>query len=133
MTIKKGFTLVEILVVATIIMVLAGIGFVSYASLSRQSRDSRRRADLQNLRSALEFYRSDYDTYPLTDDLDDLVTGEYLNSIPTDPKDSSQYVYCSVNGSEYELCTNLEGVDNPISCCSATYDYKLTPLGEATQ
>ena len=134
MNIKKGFTLVEILVVATIIMVLAGIGIVSYSTLSKQSRDSRRIADLQNLRSALEFYRSDNDLYPLTAALDDLVTNGYLNSIPKDPKDPDQeYMYCSSNGSEYELCTDLEGVDNSINCCSGTYDYKLTPLGEATQ
>jgi len=134
MNIKKGFTLVEILVVATIIMILAGIGIVSYSTLSKQSRDSRRIADLQNLRSALEFYRSDNDLYPLIDDLDDLVTNGYLNSIPKDPKMPNQeYIYCSLNGSEYELCTDLEGVDNSISCCESTYDYKLTPLGEATQ
>lgn len=128
---KNGFTLVEILVVATIIAVLSGLGFVSYATLSKQSRDSRRIADLQNLRSALEFYNSEAGQYPLSANINVLVTEGYLQSIPKDPKTEENYIYYSLDGSSYELCTNLEGSDASISCGGGTYDYKLTPLGEA--
>lgn len=127
---KYGFTLVEILVVSTIIMILAGIGLVSYSALSRQSRNSRRIADLQNLRSALEFYRSDNDTYPLTANLEDLVRQDYLNLLPIDPQSEEIYPYCSDDGSQYSLCTNLEGVESTVACCNSNYNYKLTPLGE---
>ncbi|KKU11410.1 MAG: hypothetical protein UX17_C0079G0007, partial [Parcubacteria group bacterium GW2011_GWC2_45_7] len=44
-----GFTLIEILVVATIIGLLAAGGFVTYSNLSRQSRDAKRKADLEQI------------------------------------------------------------------------------------
>lgn len=134
MNLKKAFTLVEILVVATIIMLLASIGFVSYSSLSKQSRDSRRVADLQNLRSALEFYRSDAGSYPCCtiESLDQLVPSGYINKIPEDPKsDNPSYCYSST-GFNYELCAKLEDGTANKSCCSEfdTYNFKMTPLGE---
>lgn len=131
---KQGFTLVEILVVATIIMVLAGIGFVSYSSLSRQSRDSRRIADLQNLRSALEFYRSDNDYYPLI--LETLKTDGYLNSVPKDPKENTDYGYSTTddgfgNQIDYQLCAFLENDSVTVAGCGTdTYNFIMTPLGE---
>lgn len=131
---RQGFTLVELLVVATIISVLAGIGIISYTTLSQQSRDSRRIADLQNLRSALEFYRSDNDYYPANLDL--LETDGYLNSVATDPKTKEDYQYCPTvvdgNNVDYELCAFLEDGRDILTCCSdaVNYNFRLTPLGE---
>src|SRR3989339_1204903 len=141
MKINKGFTLVELLVVATIIAILAGIGVTSYISLSRQSRDSRRKADLENLRSALEMYRSENNYYPL--DLSELIPSKYVNNVTVDPKTQASYVYCpspGVSGNQlnYDLCASLEQTSNTTTCCSVsnscgtgvTCNYKLTPLGE---
>jgi len=61
----KGFTLIEILVVATIIGLLASGAIVSYQQLSKQSRDAKRKTDLEQVRAALEMYRSNEDTYPV--------------------------------------------------------------------
>ena len=61
----KGFTLIEILVVATIIGLLASGAIVSYQQLLKQSRDAKRKTDLEQVRAALEMYRSNEDTYPV--------------------------------------------------------------------
>ncbi len=89
---RKGFTLIELLVVATIISILAGVGLVSYTQFVKKSRDERRKSDLNNIRAALEMYRSDNDTYPAN--LSDLTSGtlKYLEKLPADPK-GYLYVY----------------------------------------
>ena len=56
MTNKKGFTLVEVLVVATIIALLASAVFYGYTQFARQGRDSRRAQDLNNIQKGLELY-----------------------------------------------------------------------------
>ncbi len=133
-TIKHGFTLVEVLVTATIIALLASIGVTSYSTLTKQSRDAKRKADLQNIRSALEMYRSDNDYYP--DTLSPIVPSGYLNKIPTDPQEPlKRYSYSPIGSpaTTYSICAALETTTTAKSgCgdCGETCSYKLTPLGE---
>jgi len=61
---KKSFTLIEILVVATIITLLASGGAVVYTQLNRASRDAKRKADLEQIRLALELFRDEVGRYP---------------------------------------------------------------------
>jgi prepilin-type N-terminal cleavage/methylation domain-containing protein len=60
---KKGFTLVELLVVISIIGLLATIVMVSLGSARTKARDTRRKVDLEQIVLALEMYYSDYNTY----------------------------------------------------------------------
>ena len=59
-----GFTLVELLVVISIIGILASIGLVAFNSAQARSRDVQRKSDLKQISSALELYYSDYGQYP---------------------------------------------------------------------
>lgn len=131
---KNGFTLIEVLVVATIISLLASIGFVSYTTFSKQSRDARRKTDLENVRSALELYRSDNDYYPqnlLT------IAPTYILTTPADPQTPDRLYPYSPTGSpatSYTICAGLEGVATSKTGCGdcgsgITCSYKLTPLG----
>lgn len=61
---KSGFSLIELLVVTTIIIVLATIGVVSYRTASRNSRNAKRKADLEVMRQAMIMYRSEEGAYP---------------------------------------------------------------------
>lgn len=65
-SIKKfaGFTLVELLVVMTIIVVLASVGLVSYRSASQGARDAKRKADIETVRQALVMYKQENEDYP---------------------------------------------------------------------
>lgn len=112
---KNGFTLIELIVVITIIAVLTVAGIVSYSGTNKKARDSRRMADLEKIRIALELYRQGTgSTYPLL--LDSLVDKEYLQSIPTDPKNiGTTYLYTpSINGYKYIIKASVEdlGVTN---------------------
>jgi len=100
----KGFTFVELLVSITIIAVLAAIGAVSYSSTSQRSRDTKRLADVESIRSALELYRSEQGEYPAlqpgglgcltSTKIEDVGSGIiYLNPIPTDPRNDATYCY----------------------------------------
>lgn len=102
---RAGFTFIELLVTVTLIAVLSAIGIVSYSSAQRRSRDGKRKADLEIIRSALEMYRADEDGYP--DDLYDLET-DYIRSIPIDPRTGSGYGYSPAASpvTSYNLCAN---------------------------
>jgi general secretion pathway protein G len=93
---KNGFTLLELLVTTVMIAVLTIIGVVSYSSVNKRSRDVKRKSDLEQIRSALEMYRSEHGEYPhsgspqsqsLTDNvLSVLVDEEFIPVIPMDPQ-----------------------------------------------
>ena len=62
---RKGFTLVEILIVVIILGILAAIVIPQFTEASNDARESALTSDLQTLRSQLELYRVQHlDTYP---------------------------------------------------------------------
>jgi len=134
----KGFTLIEILVVATIIGLLASGAIVSYQQLSKQSRDAKRKTDLEQVRAALEMYRSNEDTYPVGtwSNLSVLTTPvTYIQSLPTDPKNPTYiYYYSSADDSDYTVATHLETVATTCQSlttqCTSNCTYCLGPYGE---
>lgn len=103
---KKGFSLIELLVVISIMAILVTVSVVSYSNVRRSSRDSRRLADLENLRQALVMYRSDMGCYP--PQLANLVDeGYWTGAIPTDPKSDTDYSYVPKTDADY--CTVVDG------------------------
>ena len=62
---KKGFTLIELLVVISIIGILASVVLSSVSSAKTKTRDSKRKQDMIQLRTALELYRGTNGSYPL--------------------------------------------------------------------
>ena len=141
MKIQKGFTLVELLVVISIIGILMGLTIFGLQGAREGSRNATRKADLELIRSGLELYKSDCNQYPanLLSPLagDDstatcLSSNTYIESTPTDPNDPSRtYRYYS-NGVIYEICTSLESSSEPSkecggsSNCGQTCNYKVT-------
>ncbi|HNP89487.1 MAG: Type II secretion system protein G precursor [Microgenomates group bacterium ADurb.Bin219] len=61
---KAGFTLIELLVVISIIGVLASLLMANISGIRERSRDSRRKSDLKELKTALMMYHNDCDNYP---------------------------------------------------------------------
>lgn len=130
MTSKRGFTLVEVLVAATIIAVLTAVGMVSYTSVNKRSRDTKRQSDIEQVRSALEMFRADYGYYPNAgtgswidaSGLSGSLVSSYLPAIPNDPKSATQaYRYMATNlaaGNYYGYCLSakLEGGDPADTC-----------------
>lgn len=100
---QKGFTLIELLVVITIIGILAVVGLTSYRVANQKARDSRRQADIQAIRSALEAYMGENGVYP--DTLDEANDFFSERSQPTDPQTDVNYDYSceDVSCSSYVL------------------------------
>lgn len=127
---RQGFTFIEVLVVTTIIAVLTMVGVTNFRVANQKARDGRRQGDLQQIRAALELYRTDENIYPTTDNLS-LLTPSYIETLPTDPTLGQLYPYTSVAGATYTLCASLElGTDTVTGCgsCGATAvcNYKVT-------
>lgn len=112
-----GFTLIELLTTMTIIAVLAGLALVSFQGAKKTARDGRRKADLEQIRSALEMCYADTNVYPLTGQIDTSVScggKTYLSPISKDPVTNFNYYYTS-SGTIYTLCALLEG-NAPNNC-----------------
>lgn len=128
---RRGFTFIELLVVITIILLLTSVGLVSYQSANRNARDNKRKADLEQVRSALEIYRADNGSYPAGDwsAMFSALSSGYLNQEPQDPKGYSYY-YNSAGNTSYTICAYLEGSSpgtcGSASCGSETCNYGLT-------
>ncbi|MEI8067765.1 MAG: prepilin-type N-terminal cleavage/methylation domain-containing protein [Candidatus Shapirobacteria bacterium] len=104
---KNAFTLIEMLVVITIIIVLTAIGVVSYSAAGVKARDGRRMADLEKIRLALEMYRQTNQVYPTTGTVKDDLSPTYLQSWPDDPKNFG-YVYFDPTNYTYSLLAHME-------------------------
>lgn len=117
---KRGFTLIELLVTMTIIAVLAGLALVSYQGARKTARDGKRKANLEEIRSALEMCYSDDNQYPnsIEGSLTCLTSGNtYLDPTPTDPVTGDDYYYNRISTVSYDLCAYLEG-SAPDNCGS---------------
>ena len=124
----SSFTFVEILVVATIIILLSSVAIVSYTQFNKQARDARRKADIESVRSALEIYRSNNvnSSYPVT--LTTLVPN-YIQSVPIDPKTTVTPVYIPSPGGCNETATTCSGYSVSSVLESGSKTYKATPYG----
>jgi len=80
---SKGFTLMELLVVVSLISILAAIGLTGYRNSVIIAKEAVLREDLFRLRDAIDQHYADKEEYPAS--LDDLVSGTYLREIPIDP------------------------------------------------
>jgi general secretion pathway protein G len=109
---KLGFTLIELLVVIAIVGILLAIGTPSYITTMKQSRDTRRKTDLEQIRQALETYRAENGFYP-TDDT--LLVSDYMAALPTDPRNGT-YTYTRLTTTTYTLCASLETITTPATC-----------------
>jgi general secretion pathway protein G len=79
----RGFTLLEMMIVLSIIIILMAIAIPNYNRTVIQSRESVLRSNLSTLRSVISQYTLDKQKAPQS--LDDLVQAGYLRQIPVDP------------------------------------------------
>lgn len=146
---KKGFTLVELLVVISILGVLAGLVISNVQGIRERARDSQRKSDLQQIKEALRMYKNDFGTYPVGDPVDDYTiegcgsggvsicfwgnkfmtttNTVYISPLPNDPSNTATsprcYFYVSGGSSprdNFALYAVLENASDPDSAKSVT-------------
>lgn len=124
---RKGFTLIELIIVMAILSILTVIVTGTFASSLRRGRDSRRKDDLRAIAGALETYYNDKGVYPsgVSGDMvgcgasdaqvcswgGEMRDGEgtlYMVLLPGDPLQTQQYYYVSPSGTDYKLYAKLE-------------------------
>jgi len=111
-SLKKAFTLIELLVVIAIIGILTAIIVNNFNDARARARDVKRKAELQNLKSALRMYYNDYQRYPNTS------FGLIIKG-------------CGPNGNEncpYSGC-NADFTAGGSDGCQTTYMKRFTPEG----
>ena len=155
---KDGFTLIEILLVITILGVLASATFVSLEGARASARDTERKAETDSVRKALAIYHTEHGQYPESSEWvsleeDAAVNGplsqalaEWLPEMPQDPlwgeiKESGepyayQYSSGSTGGSAYRIHAEME---SDIYAYHETYSsggegiiYNFPPVAEFT-
>lgn len=80
---QKGFTLIELIVVVTIIGILAGIAIANVKNAQTKAREAALKDDLREMRSAIDNFYADKQHYPQS--LKELEDSHYLRRIPKDP------------------------------------------------
>ena len=80
---QRGFTLIELIVVVTIIGILAGIAISNVRFAQQKAREAALKDDLHTLRKSIDDYYADKQKYP--DSLQTLKTERYLRDVPKDP------------------------------------------------
>jgi general secretion pathway protein G len=91
---QRGFTMIELMIVMSLIVILATMGLVQYRQSIVLSKEAVLKEDLFRLREAIDQYYADKNKYP--DALEALVTDGYLRRLPKDPFTNSDGSWQSV-------------------------------------
>ncbi len=127
---KKGFTMIELLVVLAIIAMLVSIALVGLRTARVKARDSRRMSDMNELFKALTLYENSSRTYPI---YNGNITGSDAMSValqnagtisktPLDPLADQYYTYQSADGTTFTLgfCLETDIILNYFQGCGNT-------------
>lgn len=122
---QKGFTLIEVLIVISIIGILSSLTLLGLGTFRASGRDVRRVTDLRQITNALELYYAKVGNYPATAtwDTDLKKPNGVIDSVPKDPNDpvtKYQYAICGTSG--YIIQATLEEKNQKILAESAAGD-----------
>ncbi len=104
---EAGFTLVELMIVMTIIGLLAAIAIPSYVRSVQKAREAVLKEDLHTLRTAIDSYTVDKEKAPQS--LDDLVQAGYLKAIPKDPMTNREDTWITSESDQMTDINETEG------------------------
>ncbi len=116
---ESGWTIVELMVVISLMAVLAGIATISYTTAMTRAREAVLKEDLFRMRDAIDQYFADRVEFPAS--LDMLVSEGYLRTIPQDPFTGS--------GTTWQTIMADYDPSNPLS--QGVYDVKSGAEGLA--
>jgi general secretion pathway protein G len=111
----RGFTLVELMVVLTVIALLLSVVVPDYVGRIRRAEEAVLKENLVVMRDALDKHYADAGKYPGS--LQDLVSKRYLRTIPNDPFTQSPTTWVPVpptdpqKGSVYDVRSGAKGYE----------------------
>jgi general secretion pathway protein G len=106
---EDGWTLIELIVVLSLIMILTTMALTQYRNSVLQAKEAALRSDLFLMQDAIDQYYADKGKYPET--LEALVSERYLRAIPKDPVTNSTDTWVLIQApSEAGSLTSSAGV-----------------------
>jgi general secretion pathway protein G len=123
---KTGFTLLELMIVISIIVILAVIAMPQYQKTITHARETVLRDDLYHLRKAIDLYGADKGKLPQS--LDDLVSSGYIREVPLDPI-TGERDWTLVSGDDPNSLTSEQGITD-VHSASADTSTEGTPYSE---
>jgi general secretion pathway protein G len=115
MTKRRGFTLVELMVVLTVIALLLSVVVPDYVGRMQKAEEAVLKENLVIMRDALDKHYADAGAYPAS--LEDLVAKRYLRAIPPDPFTQSADTWMAVppsdpkRGGVYDVRSSAKGYE----------------------
>ncbi len=136
----KGFTLVELLVVISIIGILATLISANLNEARSRARDAVRKSDLKSVSTALRLYYNDAGSFPATLSWGSELSYNgtvYMSKLPEDPSTTQTYHYdYDSNSDTYRLYACLENASDP-NCDrtgpSPTWGFETIPPADTSQ
>lgn len=152
--IRKGFTLIEMLVVVSLIGVLTTLVAANLNSARERARDTQRKSDLRNIETALRLYYQDYQAFPANGSNGEISgcgsagaslctwggawsdgSGTYMNKLTKDPLPDQSYKYAaSADKESYTLDACLENKSDDrgqtttnLTWCPSGWMYRVQP------
>lgn len=143
---SKAFTLIELMVVISIIALFSSIGMFSYADARQKAYDSKKTVEVQQVEKAILLYKDSKGVVPqnytgtnsvategttaYTQSMQELVTAGYLSSIPKSPKGTDYSYYASSDKSEAFFGAKLTSPPPSSSKSSCTLKTPLLPYAD---
>jgi general secretion pathway protein G len=105
---ERGFSLVELVIVMTVLLILLAILVPSYQAIMRQAREDTLKQDLQTMRKAIDQYTADKEKAPQS--LEEVVNAGYISEIPEDPMTGSSTTWEVILEEESISLTGQAGI-----------------------
>ena len=106
-----GFTIIELLIVMTLIIILASVGMTQYRSSITRAEEAVLKENLFRMRDALDQFYADKNKWPA--DLSELVSEGYIREVPVDPFTQSKDTWqTSAAAPEASNPASSGGIDN---------------------